>query len=77
MINPRKKKILLSRTEGHKKEVKFISYLKIPIVQTIEWLKESSWRGNVKAGEAFCPKVRKQHFKKRDSFSVFCLHDTG
>lgn len=39
--------------------MKLISYLKISIVQIIERLKESSWCGNVEAGEAFCPEVRK------------------
>lgn len=43
--------------------MKLISYLKIPIVQIVEWMKESSWCGNVKAGEAFCPEVRKHHLK--------------
>lgn len=60
MINPQEKKeVLSSWIEGHKKEMKLISYLKISIVQIIERLKESSWCGNVEAGEAFCPEVRK------------------
>jgi len=35
-------------------------------VQIIEWLKESSWRWNVEAGEAFCPEVTKQHLKQKN-----------
>lgn len=71
MINPRKKKSPPGSVDD-KKEIQLTSYLKIPIVQIIEWLKISSWCRNVKAGEAFCPEVRKQH-EKKDNFSVFCL----